>query len=103
MDEVELLRLFRDDIPGPTTDAWARARTAVNGCPGLAATSGVLERVTGTSLVLKTPSGAPVTVTTTASAKVSRQVTGTVSGIRDGMHVIVQGAGSAGGSPHRSS
>jgi hypothetical protein len=57
----------------------------------------VLQRVTGTTLVLKTPSGAPVTVTTTDSAKVSRQVAGTVSGIRDGMHVIVKGAGSAGG------
>jgi hypothetical protein len=161
MDEIDLLRLFRDDIPGPTTDAWARARTAiaaarsvgeppgrrmrgrrpgrrrqvmlaaaaavivaaggiwyglaaglggagrpagavnaltaVNGCPGVAAASGVLERVTGASLVLKTPGGALVTVTTTAAATVSRQVTGTVSGLRDGTHVIVSGTGSGAG------
>jgi hypothetical protein len=28
-DEIDLLRLFRDEIPGPSTDAWARARAAV--------------------------------------------------------------------------
>jgi hypothetical protein len=28
-DEIELLRLFRDEMPGPSTDAWARARAAV--------------------------------------------------------------------------
>jgi hypothetical protein len=28
-DELELLRLFRDEIPGPSTDAWARARAAI--------------------------------------------------------------------------
>jgi hypothetical protein len=28
-DEIDLLRLFRDEIPGPTTDAWARARSAI--------------------------------------------------------------------------
>jgi hypothetical protein len=28
-DEIELVRLFRDDIPGPSSDAWLRARAAV--------------------------------------------------------------------------
>ena len=28
-DEIELLRRFRDETPGPSTDAWNRARTAV--------------------------------------------------------------------------
>jgi hypothetical protein len=28
-DEIDLLRLFRDDMPGPSTDAWVRARAAV--------------------------------------------------------------------------
>jgi hypothetical protein len=28
-DEIEVLRLFRDDMPGPSTDAWARARSAI--------------------------------------------------------------------------
>jgi hypothetical protein len=71
--------------------------TAVNGCPGLAATAGTLERVTGTSLVLKAPGGAPETVTTSASTKLSRQVAGTVSGITDGANVVVFGPGAHGG------
>jgi hypothetical protein len=29
IDEIELLRLFRDEMPGPSTDAWARARSAI--------------------------------------------------------------------------
>ena len=28
-DEIELLRSFRGEVPGPTTDAWLRARAAV--------------------------------------------------------------------------
>ena len=28
-DELDLLRSFRSDIPGPSTDAWARARAAI--------------------------------------------------------------------------
>jgi hypothetical protein len=28
-DEIDLLRLFRDEMPGPSTDAWARARAAI--------------------------------------------------------------------------
>jgi hypothetical protein len=28
-DEIDLLRMFRDETPGPSTDAWARARAAV--------------------------------------------------------------------------
>jgi hypothetical protein len=28
-DEIDLLRIFRDETPGPSTDAWARARAAV--------------------------------------------------------------------------
>jgi hypothetical protein len=28
-DEIEVLRLFRDDMPGPSTDAWTRARSAI--------------------------------------------------------------------------
>lgn len=28
-DEIELLRRFRDEIPGPSTDAWTRARAAI--------------------------------------------------------------------------
>ena len=28
-DEIEMVRRFIDEIPGPSTDAWARARAAV--------------------------------------------------------------------------
>ena len=28
-DEIELLRLFREEMPGPSTGAWARARAAI--------------------------------------------------------------------------
>jgi hypothetical protein len=28
-EEIELLRRFRDEVPGPSTDAWLRARAAV--------------------------------------------------------------------------
>ncbi len=28
-NEIELLQRFRDEMPGPSTDAWARARSAV--------------------------------------------------------------------------
>lgn len=28
-DEIEVLRLFRDEMPGPSTDAWTRARSAI--------------------------------------------------------------------------
>jgi hypothetical protein len=29
LDEIEVLQLFRDEMPGPSADAWARARSAV--------------------------------------------------------------------------
>jgi hypothetical protein len=29
LDEIEVLQAFRDEMPGPSTDAWARARSAV--------------------------------------------------------------------------
>jgi hypothetical protein len=28
-DEIDLLQMFRDEMPGPSTDAWARARAAI--------------------------------------------------------------------------
>jgi hypothetical protein len=82
--------------------AAANKLTAVNGCPGLAAASGMLERVKGSSLVLKTPGGGPATVITSASSTLRRQVTGTVGDITTGTHVIVAGTGSGGGIAARS-
>jgi len=69
--------------------------TAVSGCAGLEQTAGTLEQVNGTSLVIKTASGRPVTVTTTASTFVS--VSGALrSLITDGASVMVRGPRSGG-------
>jgi hypothetical protein len=156
-DEIDVLRRFRDEMPGPSAGAWARARsaieavrsaegqlgqrydrdprhrpsfwiaaavagilvvaggtwaglaagrgapasrtgsglaaglTAVDGCPGLEATSGTAVRIRGSRVVLKTPEGQLVTVITRASSTVNRQVASSVRDISDGMYVIVHG------------
>jgi hypothetical protein len=69
--------------------------TAVSGCTGLEQAVGTLEQVNGTSLVIKTASGQPVTVTTTASTFVS--MSGALrSDITDGASVVVHGPRSGG-------
>jgi hypothetical protein len=69
--------------------------TAVSGCTGLEQAVGTLEQVNGTSLVIKTASGQPVTVTTTASTFVS--MSGPLrSNITDGVSVVVRGPRSGG-------
>jgi len=69
--------------------------TAVNGCAGLEQAAGRLEQVNGTSLVVKTASGQPVTLTTTASTFVS--MSGALrSDITDGASVMVRGPRSGG-------
>ena len=74
--------------PGP-------ALTAVSGCTGIELTNGTLEQVNGSSLVIKTASGQPVTVTTTASTRVS--VAGALlRDITDGTSVIALGRSSGG-------
>jgi hypothetical protein len=74
--------------PGP-------ALTAVSGCAGIELTNGTLEQVNGSSLVIKTASGQPVTVTTTASTRVS--VAGALlRDITDGTSVIALGRSSGG-------
>ena len=156
-DEIDVLRRFRDEMPGPSAGAWARARsaieaarsaegqpeqqherdprrrpsvwiaaavagvlvvagstwaglaagrgapasrtgsglaaglTAVDGCPGLEATSGTAVRIRGSSVVLKTPEGQLLTITTRASSTVNRQVAGSAGDISDGGYVIVHG------------
>jgi hypothetical protein len=52
----------------------------------------VLERVSGTSLVL----AGPLTATTSAATKVLRDVTGTMADVTDGAHVLVIGTVTAG-------
>ena len=74
--------------PGPVL-------TAVSGCTGLEVATGTLEQVNGTSLVIKTASGQPVTVTTTASTIVD--MTGTLlADITDGASASVFGPSSGG-------
>lgn len=72
--------------------ATPAALTAVTGCPGLTATSGTLEQVNGTQLVVKTPGGQTVTVTTNSHTTVSTEITGSLSDITDGMRVLVHGS-----------
>jgi len=77
------------------TGASATVLTAVSGCAALKQADGTLEQVNGTSLILKTPSGQPVTVTTTASTLVSES--GALPGdITDGASVMVRGHSSDG-------
>jgi len=69
--------------------------TAVSGCTGLEQAVGRLEQVNGSSLVIKTASGQPVTVTTAASTFVS--MSGPLrSEITDGASVVVAGPRSGG-------
>jgi hypothetical protein len=69
--------------------------TAVSGCAGLVQASGMLDRVNGTSLVIKTASGQPVTVTKTASTMVNISAA-PLSDVTDGAPVTVTGHSSGG-------
>jgi hypothetical protein len=79
-------------ISGNRTEA---ALTAVTGCSQLEQADGTLAQVNGSSLVIKTASGQPVTVTTTASTFVA--MSGPLLGdITDGASVTVRGDSSGG-------
>jgi hypothetical protein len=80
------------DLSGSGTQA---ALTAVTGCTQLQQADGTLERVNGSSLVIKTASGQPVTVTTTATTFVSMSGA-LLSEITDGASVMVRGYSSDG-------
>lgn len=69
--------------------------TAVTGCSQLQQADGTLERVNGSSLVIKAVSGQPVTVTTNASTFVSMSGP-LLSDITDGASVMVRGFRSGG-------
>jgi hypothetical protein len=79
-------------LSGPGTGT---VLTAVTGCAGLEQASGALEQVNGTSLVIKTASGRPVTVTTAASTLVSMSGP-LLSDITDGTSAEVRGDSSGG-------
>jgi hypothetical protein len=79
-------------LSGPGTET---ALTAVTGCSQIEQARGTLEQVNGSSLVIKTASGQPVTVTTTATTFVS--MSGVLLGdITDGAPVMVRGSESGG-------
>jgi hypothetical protein len=69
--------------------------TAVTGCTRIEQADGTLEQVNGSSLVIKTASGQPVTVTTTATTFVSMSGA-LLSHITDGASVMVRGSRSDG-------
>ena len=79
-------------LSGPSTET---ALAAVTGCTQIEQADGTLEQVNGSSLVITTASGQPVTVTTTATTFVS--MSGPLrSDITDGASVMVRGNSSDG-------
>ncbi|MGD0377640.1 MAG: hypothetical protein ABSB01_24035 [Streptosporangiaceae bacterium] len=88
----EVTGLVHVHLSGPSTET---ALTAVTGCSQLEQADGTLEQVTGSSLVITTASGQPVTVTTTATTFVSMSGP-LLSDITDGASVMVRGSSSGG-------
>jgi hypothetical protein len=80
---------------GPSTSPIL---TAVSGCAALESATGTLEQVNGSSLVIKTASGQPLTVTTTAATEPAEVgASGSLLGdITDGAPVTVSGPSSDG-------
>ena len=79
---------------GSTT--LAAGLSAVSGCSALVGTSGTLEQVNGSDLVIMTSSGQSVSVTTTPSTNIGREASGTLGDITNGTKVIVNGTASDG-------
>ena len=77
------------------TGAKTAALTAVSGCAGLEQADGTLDQVNGSSLVITTANGQPVTATTTASTMVSIS-RAPLTDITDGASVNVLGPSSDG-------
>jgi hypothetical protein len=76
-------------------DGTETVLTAVTGCSQLEQADGILKRVNGSSLVIQTASGRPVTVTTTASTFMSMSGS-LLSDLTDGASVMVRGYKSGG-------
>jgi hypothetical protein len=88
---------LRPATPAPPGSATrVAAGLTATGCTGTELAGGTLDRVSGTSLVLATVSGKQVTVTTSASTRILREVTGTPGDVADGSHVLVSGTSSGG-------
>jgi outer membrane lipoprotein SlyB len=80
---------------GSSGSSAGPALTAVSGCSALQEATGTLQQVNGTTLVIKTASGQPVTVTTTPSTFLSMSGP-LVSDITDGAQVRVRGNSTGG-------
>ncbi len=87
-----LTGLVHVHLSGPSTQTTL---AAVTGCTQIEQADGTLEQVNGSSLVIKTASGQPVTVTTTATTFVSMSGA-LLSYITDGASVMVRGYSSDG-------
>ena len=87
-----LTGLVHVHLSGPGTEP---VLAAVTGCSQIEQADGTLEQVNGSSLVIKTASGQPVTVTTTATTFVSMSGP-LLSDITDGASVMVRGYSSDG-------
>ena len=79
-------------LSGPGSET---ALTAVTGCSQIEQVDGTLEQVNGNSLVVRTASGQPVSVTTTATTFMSMSGA-LLSDITNGASVMVRGSGSDG-------
>ena len=90
-----LTAAFAGHAAGPAGSTKTAALTAVKGCARLAQVTGTFEQVNGTALVIQTPSGQSVTVTTTASTRVSLSAA-PLSDITVGAYVRVDGVDSDG-------
>jgi hypothetical protein len=70
-----------------TPSATAAGLTAVTGCPTLGETGGILERVHGTRLVVRTPGGQDIPVTAAGPTAVHAIIWGSLSDITNGAEV----------------
>jgi hypothetical protein len=77
------------------TNGTGTVLTAVTGCSQIQQAEGTLEQVNGSSLIIQTASGQPVTVTTTATTFVSMSGA-LLDDITDGASVMVRGYSSGG-------
>ncbi|HEX2316695.1 MAG TPA: hypothetical protein VHJ17_23320 [Thermomonospora sp.] len=87
-------------LPGdggtPGTRTVLAAALTDTECPELKVASGTLRSVRGDGLVLRTARGTDVTVTTSTSTRITREVPGTARDVVRGAHVAVGGTGADG-------
>ncbi|MGD0558507.1 MAG: hypothetical protein ABSA93_26460 [Streptosporangiaceae bacterium] len=77
---------------GATHAGTQHAELTATGCTGLELAGGTLAGTTGNNLVLTTISGNQLTVTTTSTTAIYREIVGTLGDIRDGDRVLANGS-----------